>query len=177
MFLKIKSVPDFVAQPLIARVVGLNRGYFGMQECGRTCQNDTPAALIVKFCGNSNGRPAVKIDRRSFRRRERGVTILLVAIAMMALLAMAALAIDIVTLYVSEGEAQRVADAAALAGAKVFVSSGFTSWQLGDPALSTTQNIVCNGSTGLADLQAQAVASHNRVAGTAPTTVTTSCNF
>jgi len=63
------------------------------------------------------------------------VTILLVAVAMMALLAMAALAIDIVTLYVSEGEAQRVADAAALAGAKVFVSSGFTSWQLGDPAL------------------------------------------
>ena len=118
MFLKIKSVPDFVAQPLIARVVGLNRGYFGMQEYGRTCQNDTPAALIVKFCGNSNGMPAVKIDQRSFRRRERGVTILLVAIAMMALLAMAALAIDIVTLYVSEGDAQRAADAAALGSAK-----------------------------------------------------------
>ena len=114
---------------------------------------------------------------RPFRRRERGVTILLVAVAMMALLAMAALAIDIVTLYVSEGEAQRVADAAALAGAKVFVSSGFTSWQLGDPALSTTQNLVCNGSTGLADLQAQAVANHNVIAGTAPTSVTTSCNF
>src|SRR5437667_7114384 len=104
-----------------------------------------------------------------FRRRERGVTILIVAVAMMAMFAMAALAIDIVTLYVSEGEAQTAADATALAGAKVFVSSGFTSGQLGDPTLSTAQNLVCNGSTGLADLQAQAVANHNLVAGTAPT--------
>src|SRR6266567_7730046 len=110
-------------------------------------------------------------------RRERGVTILIVAIAMISMLAMLALAIDIVNLYVSEGDAQRAADAAALAGAKVFVSSGFTSGQLGDPALSTTQNLVCNGSTGLADLQAQAVANHNVIAGTAPTSVTTSCNF
>ena len=58
---------------------------------------------------------------------------------------------NIVTLYVSEGDAQRAADAAALAGAKVFVSSGFTSGQLGDPTSSTAQNLVCNGSTALAD--------------------------
>src|SRR5437899_5253758 len=96
---------------------------------------------------------------------------------MMALLAMAALAIDIVTLYVSEGDAQRAADAAALAGAKVFVSSGFTSGQLGDPTSSTAQNLVCNGSTGFADLQAQGVANRNVIAGTAPTGTRLGLNF
>ena len=37
---------------------------------------------------------------------------------------MAALAIDVTTLYVARGEMQRAADAAALAGAKAFVDSG-----------------------------------------------------
>jgi len=111
------------------------------------------------------------------RRRERGVTILITAVAMVVMLAMAALAIDVVTLYVASGEAQKNADAAALAGAKVFVSSGFTSWQLGDPGTGAAQSQVCNGSTGLADYQAQAAAQKNSIAGTAPTTVTTSCTF
>ena len=62
----------------------------------------------------------------SEHRRERGVTILIVAIAMISMLAMLALGIDIVSLYVAEGDAQRTADAAALAGAKVFVSSGYS---------------------------------------------------
>jgi hypothetical protein len=93
------------------------------------------------------------------------------------MLAMAVLAIDIVTLYVASGQAQKTADAAALAGAKVFVSSGFTSGQLGLPTSGAAQNLVCNGSTGLSDLQAQAAASQNLIAGSAPTTVTTSCNF
>jgi hypothetical protein len=111
------------------------------------------------------------------RRRERGVTILITAVALVVMLAMAALAIDVVTLYVASGEAQKNADAAALAGAKAFVSSGFTSWQLGDPATGAAQSQVCNGSTGLADYQAQAAAQKNFIAGTAPTTVTTSCTF
>jgi hypothetical protein len=80
-------------------------------------------------------------------------------------------------LYVASGEAQKNADAAALAGAKAFVSSGFTSWQLGDPATGAAQSQVCNGSTGLADYQAQAAAQKNFIAGTVPTTVTTSCTF
>jgi hypothetical protein len=113
----------------------------------------------------------------TFRKAERGQTILITAIAMVAMLAMAVLAIDIVTLYVASGQAQKTADAAALAGAKVFVSSGFTSGQLGLPSSAAAQNLVCNGSTGLSDLQAQAAASQNLIAGTAPTTVTTSCNF
>jgi len=111
------------------------------------------------------------------RRRERGVTILIVAIALIAILAMSALAIDIVALYVTEGDAQRAADAAALAGAKAFVSSGFTSGQLGDPLSGGSQSLVCNGSSGYADLQAQGIANLNPIGGVAPTTVTTSCTF
>ena len=58
---------------------------------------------------------------------ERGQTILLVAVSLVSLLAMAALSIDVVTLYTAHGEMQRAADAAALAGAKAFVDSGVTS--------------------------------------------------
>ena len=61
------------------------------------------------------------------RHRERGQTILLVAISLVALLAMAALAIDVVTLYVASSQIQRATDAAALAGAKAIADSGFTS--------------------------------------------------
>jgi hypothetical protein len=113
----------------------------------------------------------------SERRRERGTTILIVAVGMISMLAMLALAIDVVSLYVAEGDAQRAADAAALAGAKVFVSSGFTSGQLGDPTSGTAQGLVCNGSTGLADLEAQTVANSNPIAGVAATTITTSCTW
>ena len=65
--------------------------------------------------------------RVAIRRRpeERGQTIVLVAIALVSLLGMAALAIDVTTMYVARGEMQR-ADAAALAGAKAFVDSGVT---------------------------------------------------
>ena len=113
----------------------------------------------------------------SEHRRERGVTILIVAIAMIAMLAMLALGIDVVSLYVAEGDAQRAADAAALAGAKVFVGSGFTSGQLGDPTSGTAQDLVCNGSTGFADLEAQTVANRNPIGGVTATTVTTSCTW
>jgi hypothetical protein len=114
---------------------------------------------------------------KASRRRERGVTLVITAIGIVSMLSMLVLAIDVVTLYVSAGEAQKAADAAALAGAKVFVSSGFTSGQLGPPTAAGPQNLVCNGSTGLSDLQAQAAARQNLIAGTAPTTVTTSCIF
>ena len=67
---------------------------------------------------------------------ERGQTILLVAISLVSLLAMAALAIDIVTLYVARSEIQRAADAAALAGAKAVADSGITTLLLTDPNFS-----------------------------------------
>ncbi len=61
------------------------------------------------------------------RKNERGITIVLVAFSLLSLLGMAALAIDVSTLYVAHSEAQRAADAAALAGARMFASSGYTS--------------------------------------------------
>ncbi len=70
------------------------------------------------------------------RSGERGQTIILVAVSLVSLLAMAALAIDVVTLYVARSEMQRAADAAALAGAKAFVDSGVTSWR---PPIPTTR--------------------------------------
>jgi len=59
--------------------------------------------------------------------KQRGISLLLVAAALVVLAGMAALAIDLSMLYVGRGEAQRAADAAALAGAKKFVESGYIS--------------------------------------------------
>jgi Putative Flp pilus-assembly TadE/G-like len=91
---------------------------------------------------------------------ERGQTLILVAVAMVSLLAMAALAIDVVTLYVARGEMQRAADAAALGAAKAFVDSGITS----DPGNITRQNT--------AQLMGQqlivAILPLNKVSGQAP---------
>jgi uncharacterized membrane protein len=103
------------------------------------------------------------------RNNERGQTIVLVAVALIALLAMAALSIDVVTLYVARSEAQRTANASALAAAKMFATSGFTSVQAGG-VISTGD--LCNAST----IQAQAVAMQNTVAGL-PATTTVTCNF
>jgi hypothetical protein len=75
------------------------------------------------------------------RHRERGQTILLVAISLVALLAMAALAIDVVTLYVASSQFQRATDAAALAGAKAIADSGFTSLPSTDPNYNTAQTL------------------------------------
>lgn len=63
------------------------------------------------------------------RHEERGVTIIFVALAMVAICAIAALSIDVITLYLAREEAQRSADAAALAAARVLSLSGVT----GDP--------------------------------------------
>lgn len=98
------------------------------------------------------------IIRRPGRNRERGVTIALVAIAMVAILAMAALSIDAVTLYLAREEAQRAADAAALAGARILSLSGMT----GDPTNATNSWIpACNAATTVAT----AIAQQNQIAG------------
>jgi hypothetical protein len=96
-------------------------------------------------------------SRAAGARWERGQTIALVAVAMVSVLAMAALAIDLTTLYVAHGEIQRAADAAALAGAKAFVDSGVTT-NPSDPALQNlAQNMASDFATG--------VLSQNKVAG------------
>lgn len=58
------------------------------------------------------------------RNAERGGTLFVVAGSLTVLLGIGAIAIDIASLYVARSECQRTADAAALAGAKVFVESG-----------------------------------------------------
>ena len=55
--------------------------------------------------------------RFASRKDERGQTILLVVVCIAGLIGMAALAIDIATLYTASNETRRTAEAAALAGA------------------------------------------------------------
>lgn len=105
------------------------------------------------------------------RAPERGVTMLLVALAMVAIIGMAALSIDVIVLYLAKEEAQHSADSAALAAAKVLSVSGIT----GDPTnLSGNWNLICgpdDGTHGLAARVAKAVANQNLVGGTIPTTI------
>ncbi|HEX6802949.1 MAG TPA: pilus assembly protein TadG-related protein [Terriglobales bacterium] len=92
--------------------------------------------------------------------KQQGQTLALVAISMVSLLAVAALAVDLASLYAARGEIQRAADAAALAGAKAFVDSGVTT----DPANATLQNIA----ETLAQAYANGAAAQNPVSGSAP---------
>jgi len=85
------------------------------------------------------------------------MTLFIVAVLLVILLAVAALAIDLSRLYVARSEAQRAADAAALAAAKRFVDSGFLSGFL-------TQFDV----EILARVEAKTVGAQNLVAGQAP---------
>jgi len=105
---------------------------------------------------------------RSLQRGEHGVTMILVALAMVAVIAMAALSIDVVTLYVSRDEAQRAADAGALAAARVISLSGITaSTTLDTDVPDWTQ--VCGGSSSLATEVATAAAQENEISGSAGT--------
>jgi Flp pilus assembly protein TadG len=88
----------------------------------------------------------------------------LVALAMVGIIAMAALSIDVGTLYQASAEAQRSADQAALAGAKVLSFSGMT----GDPANTSSQwSAACTAATQTA----QTVANQNTVGGRLPSSV------
>jgi Flp pilus assembly protein TadG len=106
-------------------------------------------------------------------RGERGQTIVLIAISMVSLLAMAALAIDVVTLYLASSEIKLAADAAALAGAKAIADSGATT-------LATTDSHYADAQT-LAQTMANAaittVLQANMVAGAVPTQASGSPQF
>ena len=98
------------------------------------------------------------------RHAERGMTMVLVALAMVAIIAMAALSIDIVTLYLAREEAQRSADAAALAAERVISLSGAT----GDPGNTTGDwPTACTAATQVA----KAVANQNAVGNATATSV------
>src|SRR5450755_3725739 len=92
----------------------------------------------------------------------------LVAIAMIAIVSMAALSIDVITLYLAREEAQRSADQAALAAARIISLSGMT----GDPGNTTTWQLVCGGSGSPASLAATAVGMQSPVGGSLATTIT-----
>src|SRR5712692_11276 len=68
-----------------------------------------------------------------------------------------------------------------LAAAKMFVTSGFTSWQLGDPNSSTVQDKVCitggPGAAAIANKQAEEVADRHQIAGQPATIQSINCNF
>lgn len=99
------------------------------------------------------------------------MTMLLVALAMVAIIGMAALSIDVITLYLAREEAQHSADSAALGAAKVLSLSGIT----GDPNNgSGNWGRICgpdNGTNGLATRVAKAIATQNTVGGAVPTTI------
>ena len=108
------------------------------------------------------------------RSRERGVTLALVAVAMLAIISMAALSIDIGTLYEAKAEAQRSADAAALAAARIISLSGIT----GDPTnASSSWQPTCGGNTSLATLVAIKVAQQNLIAGVAIPTASVNVTY
>lgn len=87
--------------------------------------------------------------------KETGSVLLIVAAAMMFLLAISALAIDLANFYLARAQAQRAADAAALAGASEFVQSGCL----------TTGCSAGGGQELPARQQAEAVGNHNYIAG------------
>src|SRR5580693_7524014 len=100
----------------------------------------------------------VHIAPNEFRKSQRGATILMVAASLIVILLLAGLAIDLVAFYLGRSEAQRAADAGALAGAQQFVLSGFTSGGVTQGAVTT-----------LATNAATAAAEQNKVGGQALT--------
>ena len=99
----------------------------------------------------------LSIQSTSRHEYQKGVVITLVAVFTLFVIgAMAALSIDVVTLYTARSEAQLVADSAALAAARVLANSGATSDQTGNlrvPAQTVAQAV------------ATQVALQNQVAG------------
>lgn len=101
-------------------------------------------------------------------KRERGATLYVVAASLVVILGLAGLAIDLVALYVGRSEAQRAVDAAALAGAHTFVTSGYT-------VGAVTSSSACS----IASAAAASEGSSNQVAGQtlAVSNFTSSCDF
>ncbi len=118
-------------------------------------------------------KPLIRRSQRAtlHRTREHGVTMVLVAISMVAIISIAALSIDVITLYLAREEAQRSADSAALAAAKIISVSGLT----GDPTNSAGNwQKICgpdNGVNGLATRVAKSVAGQDTVGGQVATTI------
>jgi hypothetical protein len=108
------------------------------------------------------------------RSRERGFTMALVTVALVTIIAMAALSIDIGTLYQAKAEAQRAADTAALTAARMISISGIT----GDPGnVSNSWLPICGGASSAATLAAINVAQQNLISGVAATSADVSVKY
>ncbi|HET7214906.1 MAG TPA: pilus assembly protein TadG-related protein [Terriglobia bacterium] len=92
---------------------------------------------------------------------DRGVSILIIAVSMIFILGMAGLGIDLASLYVGRSQAQRAADAAALAGAQAMANANGACVNGGSGSISSA----C---MALARSQAEAVGNQNLVAGISP---------
>src|SRR5215472_4992364 len=109
-----------------------------------------------------------RLDRSRALSPEKGVTMVLVALAMVGVIAMAALSIDVITIYLARAEAQRSADTAALAAARVISLSGIT----GDPSNTTSSwQAICGGALKPASQAASTIALQNMVGGSTANTV------
>jgi hypothetical protein len=116
---------------------------------------------------------------------ESGVTMALVAIAMVAIIAMAALSVDVVTLLLAREEAQRSADAGALAAARVMSVSGMTgdttttpvTWQCICGGAGTCSTTSAEGGWGFATLAAQTAAGQSTISGVGGSALTLSVNY
>jgi hypothetical protein len=96
-------------------------------------------------------------NRRQWKQSQQGATLFLALAGIVVALVMAALAIDLSTLYLAHSEALRAADAAALGAAKAFIVSGVTT-DAGDP---TAQSIAIT----LGQQNAAAALLQNNIAG------------
>jgi Flp pilus assembly protein TadG len=94
------------------------------------------------------------MKRAAHKRGERGAALVMVAASMFVLMILAAVGIDLASLYMVRNEAQRAADSAALAGAKMFASTGFASGSISSAAVQP-----------LAIQAAQAIGAQNKVGG------------
>ncbi len=120
----------------------------------------------------TSSRIGLRRGRRGCHGNERGVVIVLVAVFMLFVVgAMAALSIDVVTLYTARSEAQLAADGAALAAARVLANSGATSDQTGTLLTAATS------ATGPAKTIAVQVATQNLVGGTPLTSTSVNVTF
>ena len=98
-----------------------------------------------------------KLNRK--RPNERGVSLILIAVGMVFVLGMAGLGVDLASLYVGRSQAQRAADAAALAGAQSLVTQGCT---------SNAGSTISSSCMALARQKAEAVGNQNLIAGISP---------
>lgn len=93
------------------------------------------------------------------RPNERGVSIVLIAVGMIFILGMAGLGVDLASLYVGRSQAQRAADAAAIAGAQALVTAGCT---------SNVGATISGSCQAIARQKAEAVGNLNLIAGISP---------